>query len=79
MIVHGDKNLGLEGAKKLLMEKFNAGEEVVVIKKLFSKFGKKEFIIDAFIYDSKETKEKIEAKKKEKKAEKPAEKQEEKK
>jgi ribosomal protein S24E len=46
---------------------------------LFSKFGKKEFIIDAFIYDSKETKEKIEAKKKEKKAEKPAEKQEEKK
>lgn len=81
IIVEREHNPGLEGAKKAIMEKFGAGEDLVAVKKLFSKFGKKEFIIDAFIYHSKEAKEKTEVKEKikGKKEEKPAEAQGEKK
>ena len=60
-------NPGFEKSGKDIAEKFKAKEEQVAVKKIGSSFGTNEFVIEAFIYDSAEDKNRIEPKKKEKK------------
>ncbi|MCX8158794.1 MAG: 30S ribosomal protein S24e [Candidatus Pacearchaeota archaeon] len=67
VVIKESKNPGFERALKIIAEQFNANEENIVIKELKSKFGRDTFLIDAFIYDSVEDKNRIEPKKKEKK------------
>ncbi len=61
------ENPGFEGAKKAIIEEFKVDESLIVIKKVGGSFGSNEFLIEVFIYDSVERKEKVEPKKKEKK------------
>jgi ribosomal protein S24E len=68
MIVEAEKNPSFEETSKLFSEKFKANEELIAVKQIGGKFGRNTFLISAFIYDSKEEKEKLE-KKKEKKTE----------
>ena len=68
VVINVDSNPGYAGASKVISEEFKSPEENVVIKTLKSKFGRDTFLIDAFIYDSLEDKNKIEPKPKEKKA-----------
>ena len=60
-------NPGFEGAKNFLVENGHSVESIVV-KAVRSNFGKGEFFVEAFVYDSKENKELVEPKPKEKKA-----------
>ena len=69
VVVTAEKNPGLANAGKMIAEQFKSKEENVVVKELKSKFGRDSFLIDAFIYDSQEQKNRIEPKKKEKKTE----------
>ena len=66
-VVESEKNPGIEGSKKILIEKIKSPEENIAIKFVKSKFGSQEFLVEAFVYDSKEDKEKIEPKVKGKK------------
>lgn len=66
-IVESEKNPGFEGSKKVLIEKIKTPEENIAIKFVKSKFGTHEFLIEAFAYNSKEDREKIEPKVKSKK------------
>jgi ribosomal protein S24E len=67
IILPSEKTPSYAEVSKLLSEKFNSGEENIVISKVKGRFGAKTFLIDASIYDSKEYKEKTERKPKEKK------------
>jgi len=60
-------NPGLSQSLKDVASKFKVSEDVIVLRRVGNEFGNNEFIIDAFIYDSLEDKEKVEPKKKEKK------------
>lgn len=62
-----ESNPGFEGAKKKVLEEFGVSEDVVVVKAVRSEFGKNEFFVDVFVYDSVEDKNKIEPKPKIKK------------
>ncbi len=68
VIIEAEKNPGYTNALRIISEHFKAGENVIVIKNLKSKFGRNTFLIDAFIYDSVKDKDIIELKKKEKKS-----------
>jgi ribosomal protein S24E len=61
------ENPGFEKVKKEIVGKFKASEDVVVVKKVASSFGKDEFVVDVFIYKDAEAKNSIEPKTKEKK------------
>lgn len=63
IIVEAEKNPGLVRASELISSQFKSLGELVVIKKVAGKFGRNTFLIEAFIYKSKEDKEKIEPKK----------------
>ena len=54
-LVHEDKNPGFAIAGKVA-EHFKSTPELVVVKNVKSGFGKSEFLVDAFIYDSVEAK-----------------------
>ncbi len=75
IIIEAEKNPTMQEASKSVAEKFKIAEEVVAVKQIKGKFGRKTFLISAHIYDNKEDKEKIEPKSKKKKGkeEKPAE------
>jgi ribosomal protein S24E len=62
-----DSNPGYQKIMKEILGKFKVEEEVVVIKKLENRFGSKEFLAAAFIYENIKDKERIEPKKKVKK------------
>jgi len=64
LIVKENKNPGFANALKIIAEQFNAKEENIAVKEVKSKFGRDTFLIDAFIYDSIEDKNRIEPKKK---------------
>ncbi|MEK6898433.1 MAG: hypothetical protein AABX28_03700 [Nanoarchaeota archaeon] len=65
--------------EKMFSEKFSVPSENIKIKKIDGRFGTKKFNITAFIYDSKESKEKTEIKtRKQRKAEKNPKKEEQK-
>ena len=65
--VEAGTNPGLEGVKKMLMENTKSAEENIAIKFVKNNFGAHSFIAEAFIYDSKDDKDKIEPKPKKKK------------
>jgi len=60
-------NPGFANCQKILASELKALEEVIVVRNVKNNFGSNEFLVDAFIYDSKEDLESIEPKKKEKK------------
>ena len=67
VILNKDSNPGFEIVKKEVARKFKADEGLVVLKNVKGEFGSGEFRVDAFIYEDKESMERIEPKKKEKK------------
>lgn len=67
LIIEAGSNPGFDEAGKLVKEKFGASDEQVVVRNVKSKFGRKTFLLDAFIYDSAEDRERIEQKPKVKK------------
>jgi ribosomal protein S24E len=67
--ISADGNPGYEKAKEEVASKFSVSEDLIVIKTLKSKFGTNTFLIDAFIYDSKEDLESVEPKAKVKEGE----------
>ena len=67
LVIDSDKNPGMASVAKTISEKFKSAEDVIVVKNLDSRFGRKSFFVEAFIYDSVADKARIEPKKKEKK------------
>ncbi len=63
-----DSNPGIEKVKKDVLEFFKIKEENLSINKIKSNFGRSEFVIDFFVYESPEIKIELARKKKEKKA-----------
>jgi ribosomal protein S24E len=63
-----DSNPGFENSKKNIAEKLKTQEENIVVKNVTGKFGSDDFLINAFIYDSKDEMTKVEPRKKEKKS-----------
>ena len=66
-VIEAEKNPGLDGSKRILVDRMKTSEDNVAVKFVKSKFGTNEFLIEAFIYGSKQDKERIEPKQKEKK------------
>ncbi len=64
IVIERVSNPGFENSKRLIVEKFKAPAENIVIKNVKSEFGRREFVIDAFIYDSQDILKKIEPTKK---------------
>lgn len=62
-----DKNPGFEAVVKEFCSKENVPEENVCVKSLHGNFGRSEFHVDVFVYDSLEDKNKVELNKKSKK------------
>ena len=58
-VVNSVSNLGFEGAKNSLVDGGHDAESIVV-RAVRSNFGARDFLVEAFIYDSKEHKESIE-------------------
>ena len=67
VIVEALKNPSVEEAITLVAEEFKTHKENIAIKLIKGKFGRSTFLINAFVYKSKEDKEVIEPKKKVKK------------
>lgn len=65
--ISSESNPGFDFAKKNLSESLKVAEENVVVKVLKNNFGAKDFLVEAFVYDSAEHKDKIEPKAKVKK------------
>ena|SRR3989344_5737972 len=63
-IAEAEKNPSFDEALNLASEHFKADRENIIIRQIKGKFGRNTFLITAFIYKSKEDKEKIERKKK---------------
>ena len=61
-VIEANSNPGLAEAQKVLIQEMNTPEDTIVIKSLKNNYGSKEFIVDAFIYDSKTQKDLIEPK-----------------
>lgn len=55
VLIEADSNPGFGIAVKIA-EHFKSAPELAVIKKIFSGFGKSEFLIDAYIYKNAEAK-----------------------
>jgi len=66
-VMTSEKNPTKEECAAKLAEHFKSHADHVVVNRIGGKFGRKTFLIDASIYSSKETKEKIEPKPKVKK------------
>jgi ribosomal protein S24E len=64
--VESESNPSFPSSTKRIAEEFGASEDLIVIKGIRGQFGRKNFLIDAMIYDSVADKERIEPKKKEK-------------
>lgn len=69
IIVEAGKNPSFAEAEELIAKEFKAVKENIAVKAIKGKFGRNTFLINAFIYDSIQAKEKLE-KKREKKKEK---------
>ena len=64
LVFEAESNPGFSGAREVVVKKFKANEDGIVVKAVRSEFGKNEFLVEAFIYDSKKDMEKIEPKSK---------------
>tara|TARA_Y100000310_G_C20701497_1_gene830404 strand:- start:2792 stop:3166 length:375 start_codon:yes stop_codon:yes gene_type:complete len=69
IIVEAESNPGFDKAGDIISGELKSEKDTVVVRGVKSKFGRNTFLIDAFVYDSKEDKEKIEPKVEAKKAE----------
>ena len=67
LVIHSEANPGFEVAKKAVADKLKSDENLVVVRAVRGKFGSKDFLIEAFVYDNEEAKKKVEPVKKEKK------------
>jgi len=65
--LESEQNPGTESVNKAVIDQFKSKDDLVVIKRVGSSFGSNKFVIEAFIYDSVEIRDKVEPKKKEKK------------
>ncbi|RMD66116.1 hypothetical protein D6817_04770 [Candidatus Pacearchaeota archaeon] len=61
-----ESNPGFANSLKKIVGEFNVPEENVVVRSVRNNFGTREFVVEAFIYDSPQDKERIEPKKKKK-------------
>ena len=61
-VVESIGNPGFESVKGDLIKELGADENLVIVRKVGSKFGRGSFDIEAFVYDSQESKEKVEGK-----------------
>lgn len=68
LVIDSDSNPGYENSRKIISKQFKCEEENIAVKNVKSKFGRKTFLIDAFIYDNVKDKDSIEPKPKVKKA-----------
>ncbi len=66
VIVEAEKNPSYGEVMNLLIDKFKTDKDRIVINRVKGKFGRNTFLINAFIYKTKEDKEKYEVKKKKK-------------
>lgn len=66
-IIEKRSNPGYESTLSDLAKNLNVDKNLIVIKSLKSKFGHNSFLVNAFIYNSVQDKERIEPKKKVKK------------
>lgn len=66
MVVEAESNPGFADAMKVIAEKFKSVEDVIKVNNVKSKFGRNTFLVDSFIYDSLEDRERIEPKPKKK-------------
>ena len=66
-VIDSEANPGMVGANRAIIDKFKTHEENIAVKKIMSNFGKREFMIEAFIYNTKKDREMIERKPKVKK------------
>lgn len=57
-LIDSDKNPSFSDMKKLISEKFSKPEENIDVYNIKGKFGRKTFLVKAFVYDSKEALEK---------------------
>jgi len=64
IIVEASKNPSFPEVIKMIAEHFKAQEELIEAKGIKGKFGRNTFLISAFIYKTKEEKDKLEKKKK---------------
>jgi ribosomal protein S24E len=60
IIVEADKNPNFPEALNIIAREFKVNEENIAIKLIKGKFGRNTFLISAFIYKSREEKEKFE-------------------
>lgn len=62
LLVEHSGNPGLIKAKEIVATHFKSSPEAVAVKNLKSKFGRDTFLLDAYVYDSAEHKQRIEPK-----------------
>ena len=58
--INSEGNPGLDNSIKLLSDHFKVDAEKIVMRSLKNNFGVSDFLIEAFVYDSKDLKEKFE-------------------
>ena len=58
-IVESPSNLGFQNSLSAITQQFKSKEDQVIIKAVKSKFGRKTFLIEAYIYDSVKDKESV--------------------
>ena len=68
-VISSRGNPGFAEAGKMVAESLKAVDDNIVVRNVLSKFGRDSFLIDAYVYDSVDHKNRIEPKKKEKKKE----------
>ena len=73
IIVEAEKNPSFSESLKLVGETFKSQEDLIEVKEIKGKFGRSTFLISAFIYKTKEEKERSEKKKEKKSENKPQE------
>ncbi|MBI2632245.1 hypothetical protein HYW75_04535 [Candidatus Pacearchaeota archaeon] len=67
-VIENKSNPGYESTLNDLAKNLKVDKNLLVIKSLKSKFGNNSFLVNAFVYDTIQDKERIEPKKKEKKS-----------
>jgi ribosomal protein S24E len=60
--MQSESNPGFANALKMISEQFKTPEDQIALKAVRSKFGAHDFLIEAFIYDSPEHRNRIEPK-----------------
>lgn len=67
-VIKADSNPGFEQVRQAIAKLSKTDVEKIAIKYLKNNFGSDEFMVEAFLYDSKELKESVEQKQKAKKS-----------